>query len=138
VPPATGENRDSTETESAIGTPHSALLSGFDSLGEVVLADQSSLGRTPRSNPAVYIGAFESIRELFAATEDAKRRGLNASAFSFNSSQGQCGKCPALASKINAVPERRVCHPCSSAVAGVIAKHIRVSLKSRPARGYGR
>ena len=58
-----------------------------------MLVDQSALGRTPRSNPAVYIGAFESIREIFAATEEAKQRGLNASAFSFNSGQGQCEKC---------------------------------------------
>jgi excinuclease ABC subunit A len=59
----------------------------------VVLVDQSPLGRTPRSNPAVYIGAFESIRELFAGTETAKQQGLSASAFSFNSGQGQCEKC---------------------------------------------
>ena len=86
------ENSDS-ETESAIRNPQSAILSGFESLGEVVLVDQSPLGRTPRSNPAVYVGAFESIREIFAMTEMAKQRGLNASAFSFNSGQGQCEKC---------------------------------------------
>jgi excinuclease ABC subunit A len=71
----------------------SATLEGFETLGEVVLVDQSPLGRTPRSNPAVYIGAFESIRELFAGTETAKQQGLSASAFSFNSGQGQCEKC---------------------------------------------
>jgi len=49
--------------------------------------------KTPRSNPAVYIGAFDDIRELFAQTEPAKQRGLNASAFSFNSAQGQCERC---------------------------------------------
>src|SRR5439155_9513209 len=53
----------------------------------------SILGKTPRSNPAVYIGAFDDIRELFAQSEVARRRGLNASAFSFNSSQGQCERC---------------------------------------------
>jgi excinuclease ABC subunit A len=68
-------------------------VSGYESLGGVVLVDQSPLGRTPRSNPAVYVGAFEFVRELFAMTEDAKQRGLNASAFSFNSAQGQCEKC---------------------------------------------
>jgi excinuclease ABC subunit A len=58
-----------------------------------VLVDQSILGKTPRSNPAVYIGAFEDIRAFFAQSELAKQRGLNASAFSFNSSQGQCERC---------------------------------------------
>jgi excinuclease ABC subunit A len=59
----------------------------------VVLVDQSTLGKTPRSNPAVYIGAFEDIREVYAQSDQAKRRGLNASAFSFNSAQGQCERC---------------------------------------------
>jgi len=59
----------------------------------VVLVDQSILGKTPRSNPAVYIGAFDDIREVFAQSDTAKQRGLNASAFSFNSSQGQCERC---------------------------------------------
>ena len=68
-------------------------ISGWENLGRVVLVDQSVLGKTPRSNPAVYIGAFDEIRELFAQTELARQRGLNASAFSFNSAQGQCEKC---------------------------------------------
>ena len=74
-------------------TPHSALLSGWQHLSRVVLVDQSILGKTPRSNPAVYIGAFEEIRAFFAQSELARQRGLNASAFSFNSSQGQCERC---------------------------------------------
>ncbi|HWY78629.1 MAG TPA: excinuclease ABC subunit A, partial [Verrucomicrobiae bacterium] len=48
---------------------------------------------TPRSNPAVYIGAFDAIREVFAQSELARQRGLSASAFSFNSGQGQCERC---------------------------------------------
>jgi excinuclease ABC subunit A len=59
----------------------------------VVLVDQSALGRTPRSNPGVYSGAFDDVRELFARSDEAARRGLNASAFSFNSGQGQCERC---------------------------------------------
>jgi excinuclease ABC subunit A len=51
------------------------------------------LGKTPRSNPAVYIGAFDAIRDLFAISDVARQRGLNASAFSFNSVQGQCERC---------------------------------------------
>jgi excinuclease ABC subunit A len=90
--PPLEEEKDDSETESE-SAPPSATIEGWELLGEVVLVDQSPLGRTPRSNPAVYVGAFEPIRELFAATEAAKQRGLNASAFSFNSGQGQCEKC---------------------------------------------
>ena len=68
-------------------------MSGAEHLRRVALVDQSILGKTPRSNPAVYIGAFEDIRAFFAQSELAKQRGLNASAFSFNSSQGQCERC---------------------------------------------
>src|SRR5262245_50995251 len=71
----------------------SAQLYGSDALRDVVLVDQSPLGRTPRSNPAVYVGAFDDIRELFARTELARQRGLSPSAFSFNSTQGQCETC---------------------------------------------
>ena len=70
-----------------------AILAGHEPLGRVVLVDQSILGKTPRSNPAVYIGAFDDIREFFAQSEPARQRGLNASAFSFNSGQGQCERC---------------------------------------------
>jgi excinuclease ABC subunit A len=72
---------------------NSPTLTGWESLGDAVVVDQSILAKTPRSNPAVYIGAFDDIRELFAQTEPAKQRGLNASAFSFNSAQGQCERC---------------------------------------------
>ncbi len=68
-------------------------MENWESLGRVVLVDQSILAKTPRSNPAVYIGAFDDIRELFAQSEAARQSGLNASAFSFNSSQGQCERC---------------------------------------------
>jgi len=74
-------------------SPQSSILSGYEGLGQVVLVDQSALGKTPRSNPAVYIGAFDDIREVFAQSEVARQRGLNASSFSFNSGVGQCEKC---------------------------------------------
>src|SRR5438552_3902956 len=70
-----------------------ARLKGWQHLGRVVMVDQSALGRTPRSNPVVYIGAFDDVRELFAQTDLARQRGLTASAFSFNSAQGQCERC---------------------------------------------
>jgi excinuclease ABC subunit A len=84
----TEENGEAEEESGAEGT-----MSGHGALRQVVLVDQSALGRTPRSNPAVYIGAFDSIRDLFGQTELAQQRGLGPSAFSFNSSQGQCERC---------------------------------------------
>ena len=86
------EGEDETDDAKSPAGP-SARLEGADHLGGVVLVDQATLGKTPRSNPAVYIGAFDDIREFFAQTEAARKRGLNASAFSFNSAQGQCERC---------------------------------------------
>ena len=86
------EDEKENEDEASRATHH-ARITGFESLGQVVLVDQTALGKTPRSNPAVYIGAFDDIREVFAQSEAAKQRGLNASAFSFNSAVGQCEKC---------------------------------------------
>ena len=60
---------------------------------EVVVIDQSPIGRTPRSNPATYLKAFDAIREAFADTPDAKRRGYTASHFSFNIPGGRCVSC---------------------------------------------
>ncbi|WP_245632648.1 excinuclease ABC subunit UvrA [Edaphobacter aggregans] len=68
-------------------------LSGVQHLNEVVLVDQSPIGRTPRSNPVTYIKAFDDIRALFAAQPDAKRRGLTAGHFSFNVPGGRCDVC---------------------------------------------
>ena len=88
---ASSESDDSEQ--SAISNRQSVTLTGAEHLSRAILVDQSALGKTPRSNPAVYIGAFDDLRDLFAATELAKQRGLNASAFSFNSAVGQCDRC---------------------------------------------
>jgi len=92
VAAATDESEGETDLRSANAPPKSSLT-GWEHLGQVVLVDQSALGKTPRSNPVVYIGAFEEFRELFAQTDLARQRGLKASAFSFNSTQGQCERC---------------------------------------------
>ena len=68
-------------------------LTGTQNLREVVLVDQSPIGRTPRSNPITYIKAFDAIRELFAAQPDAKRKSYAAGAFSFNVPGGRCDVC---------------------------------------------
>ena len=68
-------------------------LSGTQHLNEVVLVDQSPIGRTPRSNPVTYIKAFDDIRALFAAQPDAKRKNFAAGAFSFNVPGGRCDVC---------------------------------------------
>jgi excinuclease ABC subunit A len=68
-------------------------LEGDSELREVVIVDQSPIGRTPRSNPATYLKAFDAIREAFAETPDAKRRGYSAGHFSFNVPGGRCETC---------------------------------------------
>ncbi len=68
-------------------------VNGIEYFDKIIDIDQSPIGRTPRSNPATYTGAFTPIRELFASTPDAKERGYNAGRFSFNVSGGRCERC---------------------------------------------
>ncbi len=78
---------------SAGGGGAQASISGFDLLSDVVLVDQSPIGRTPRANPVTYLKVYDAIRRLFAATPDARRRGLDSSSFSFNVDRGRCPRC---------------------------------------------
>jgi excinuclease ABC subunit A len=73
--------------------PEYRELEGAEGLADVVLVDQSPLGRTPRSNPVTYIKAFDTIRELFAATPEARKRGYHPGRFSFNIPGGRCETC---------------------------------------------
>lgn len=77
----------------ASGLEHIASLTGTEYVGRAVLIDQSPIGRTPRSNPATYTGAFTHIRDLFAATSEARARGWRPGRFSFNVPGGRCEAC---------------------------------------------
>ncbi|HZZ94948.1 MAG TPA: excinuclease ABC subunit UvrA [Usitatibacter sp.] len=77
-----------TETPGALRS-----LANADEVNDIVFVDQSPIGRTTRSNPASYVGAFDAIRELFANAPDAKVRGYTAGTFSFNSGNGRCPTC---------------------------------------------
>ena len=68
-------------------------IKGIENLDKVIAIDQSPIGRTPRSNPATYIGVFDLIRDLFAETNEAKMRGYSKGRFSFNVAGGRCESC---------------------------------------------
>ncbi len=68
-------------------------IDGIKELDKIIAIDQSPIGRTPRSNPATYTGAFDLIRDLFASTKDAKERGYTKGRFSFNVKGGRCEAC---------------------------------------------
>ncbi len=70
-----------------------ASIEGFDDLKKVIQIDQNPIGRTPRSNPATYIGVFDDIRDIFAALPESKARGYKKGRFSFNVRGGRCEEC---------------------------------------------
>jgi excinuclease ABC subunit A len=88
-------NAVAAEKQQVTGGPVADLerMDGADWLDEVVLVDQSPIGRTPRSNPVTYIKAFDAIRELFAALPESEKRGYAAGHFSFNIPGGRCEVC---------------------------------------------
>ena len=90
---ALGEAKKQQTTGPARGAATWESLEGDQFIDEVVLVDQSPIGRTPRSNPVTYIKAFDAIRELFASLPEAKKRGFASGHFSFNIPGGRCETC---------------------------------------------
>lgn len=92
-------------------------IEGLEQIDKVICIDQSPIGRTPRSNPATYIGAFTPIRELFASVPEAKALGFDAGQFSFNVSKGRCQKCEGdgvIKIEMNFLPDVYVpCEECN-------------------------
>ena len=74
-------------------------IEGTEHIDKVISIDQSAIGRTPRSNPATYVGLFTPIRELFASLPDSKARGYKAGRFSFNVKGGRCEQCQGAGTK---------------------------------------
>ena len=89
-------NLTSANAEEGEAAGRCRSIKGGDDLSDVVMVDQSPLSRTPRSTPAVYLGVFDSIRELFGMEDEAIAAGMSPSAFSFNSGQGRCDRCSGL------------------------------------------
>jgi excinuclease ABC subunit A len=90
---ALGQAKQQQNTGSARGAATWESLEGDQFIDEVVLVDQSPIGRTPRSNPVTYIKAFDAIRDLFASLPEAKKRGFASGHFSFNIPGGRCETC---------------------------------------------
>jgi len=97
---------------------HDELL-GHEHITDVIDIDQSPIGRSSRSNPATYIGVYDSIRTLFAETGDAKKRGFTASTFSFNVKGGRCEECAgegSITTPLSFMPDVEVtCPACKGA-----------------------
>jgi excinuclease ABC subunit A len=86
-------NLQKTLTNPFINAPKVRDISGFNNIDKLILVNQEPIGRTPKSNPATYVGVFDDIRDLFASLPSAKAAGYTKSRFSFNVPGGRCEKC---------------------------------------------
>jgi excinuclease ABC subunit A len=86
-------NLQKTLTNPFINAPKVRDINGFNNIDKLILVNQEPIGRTPKSNPATYVGVFDDIRDLFASLPDSKVRGYTKSRFSFNVPGGRCEKC---------------------------------------------
>jgi excinuclease ABC subunit A len=87
---------------------------GHEAIDDVIDIDQSPIGRSPRSNPATYVGIYDSIRQLFAETDEAKARGFGPATFSFNVKGGRCEECAgdgAIVTQLSFMPDVEVMCP---------------------------
>ena len=109
---------------------HDDIL-GVEQLDKIIDIDQSPIGRTPRSNPATYTGVFDMIRDLFAATPDAKARGYKKGRFSFNVKGGRCEACSGdgiIKIEMHFLPDVYVpCEVCG----GITVRHSKCAIKER-------
>ena len=92
-------------------------IEGFENIDKVINIDQSPIGRTPRSNPATYVGVFDAIRDLFASTPESKARGYQKGRFSFNVKGGRCENCQGageIVIEMNFLPDVNIqCDVCN-------------------------
>ncbi len=107
------------ELEGAKGIDAHSDLTGADNLEHMVVIDQTPIGRTPRSNPATYLGIFDEIRKLFAALPESQARGYKVGRFSFNVAEGRCYECNGdgiIKVTMHFLPEvTMVCKSCNGA-----------------------
>jgi excinuclease ABC subunit A len=118
-----------TRQLAAAGVCGLAGIAGTASLRQVILVDQDPIGKTPRSTPATYIGAFDHVRRHFANLTEARARGLDASFFSYNTAGGRCDTCGGAGRvklEMNFLPDTYVpCDACGGGRYGSIAADVR-------------
>jgi len=126
--------KEATEVIANGGKPAFHNLTGLKSFRQLVIVDQEPIGKTPRSTPATYIGAWDLIRERLAALPEASIRGHGAGFFSFNTSGGRCEACSGagrIKLEMSFLPDTYVpCEECQGTRYGTVARAIRWNGKS--------
>jgi excinuclease ABC subunit A len=119
IPPLRKGGKREARGDFFITKSHPVILSGWKQVDKVICVDQAPIGRTGHSNPATYIGLFNSLRELFAQTQEARVRGYGPERFSFNVKGGRCEACEGngvVAVEMHFLPDLQVvCEVCRGA-----------------------